>query len=731
LRGHYRNLKKKVENKMRKKQIFVLLLITAFVSVSTIAFLAPVTAKSNNLPVPLDTQDVIDVSPEMMGRYEGAISTAAEEGSLVTPTSIGDPVEVGEIVWSVVSDWVYGYYWEEFRVIMEGEHGIILITEDAYQNYDAVTDEYVFTNPEWPTGGWNPEDRISTAQLAYMLDQFDTMIFPTVTEVFGLLDARGEEGTKVWALIHNIQDEAFYDGSETSYVAGYFSSAENGFHNRNMFHIDTHDWINRVGPNGARPYLYEGTFAHEFEHMCHYDVDPDEPSWVDEGLADLASFLSGYGHSSGHVAYYMVYHFWTPLTFWGGGLEDYGASYLFQLYLWEKYGGTEFISALVEEQANGIEGIENTLAAFGYTETFDEIFDDWTIANYIDDTSDNPLYGYDTLTIGSIDSWGYNIEWVLNDYWGIVPFGDKSDPLPVGFMSSWFLGAPMPYTAHYYRFAGQPSLQTLVEGDGYAGTAAYSGDLHWYSGMEAWAWKSFSQSFSIPLGDTELNFRTYFEIETDWDYGYVEVHDLNTNEWYTLEALGVTTSSLPNPQDNENCDDHREPEAYAAAGRWHAFTDFSAGYMSITMDLSPFAGHDIDLYFTVWQDGAYTEQMMYVDDIEITNDVFPLDNVEGGLDGWTTTGWVVTTGLVPNNWQATLIETLWVPHQRYPVKQNNGQSLLSETHMVMMDYGTEQVGEIIGIHATPLSSRRSQVLIVSNRVDGINAADYWVQFTNF
>ena len=149
--------------------------------------------------------------------------------------------------------------------------------------------------------------------------------------------------------------------------------------------------------------LYEGTFAHEFEHLIHFDIDPDEPSWVDEGLADLAGFLCGYGHSQSHLAYYMVYHPFTALTFWGGGLEDYGASYLFQLYLFEKFGGAPFVSALVQEQANGIEGIEKTLAAFGYKDSFDEIFDRWTVANYIDDTrKSGGKYGYETLDIGSV-----------------------------------------------------------------------------------------------------------------------------------------------------------------------------------------------------------------------------------------------------------------------------------------------------------------------------------------
>jgi len=35
------------------------------------------------------------------------------------------------------------------------------------------------------------------------------------------------------------------------------------------------------------------------------------------------------------------------------------------------------------------------------------------------------------------------------------------------------------------------------------------------------------------------------------------------------------------------------------------------------MDLSQFAGHTITVYFRTWQDGAFTLQMMYVDDIVI------------------------------------------------------------------------------------------------------------------
>ena len=163
-----------------------------------------------------------------------------------------------------------------------------------------------------------------------------------------------------------------------------------------MMHIDTYDWTNRVGSDVDRPHLYEGVFAHEFQHLIHFDQDPSEPSWVDEGCADLAGYICGYGHPTGHVTYYLAFHPITSLTFWGGGLQDYGASYLFLLYLYEKFGQDDFISSLVANQEQGIAGINATLQNFGYHYLdFDKIFDRWIIANYLDDTRlYRGIYGY-------------------------------------------------------------------------------------------------------------------------------------------------------------------------------------------------------------------------------------------------------------------------------------------------------------------------------------------------
>lgn len=712
---------------MKSKKFSITLLIIFSLSFAGILGVLSVVAKTSESGlVPLEELAIMDLTHENFAKKE-----AMSVSPIVQPAGVGD-----EYTFMVSDDGLGIDYPENFTVVLEGEHILILIERDAYESFDGTY--YYFENPYGTYGRY--WDLISHDQLEYLVDEFDYNIYPTNTEVFGFPNSRPtdvtdpdyEDKDKIWTLLFNIRDDAYYSSAPPSYIAGYFSLADSNTYQKNIMHIDTYDWANRVGPGVARPYLYEGVFAHEFEHMIHSDIDSDEPSWTDEGCADLAMYLCGYGHSSGHIANYFNEHFWTPLTFWGGGLADYGASYLFALYLYEKYAHFDpaFFTDFVNEPANGIEGVENTLAAWGYSITFEDLFDDWTIANYLDDPTPGSLYGYDTLNVGTIDTWGYSIEYMLGEDWYDIPvFGSKDWPLPFGLMSSELYGVgPQPYTAQYWRFGGPEPLRTAIDGDETAGPYPYSGDWAWYSDVGAWAWRSFYQDFSIPATGATLNFYTYFEIEDDWDYGYIEVFDHDTGLWTTLEAPGMV-DYIAHPQDNPNCPDGREPTDYEAAGEWHAFTGNSGGWIPISIDLPiDVWGHTIDLYFTTWQDGAFTLQMMYVDDIEITNGVFNLDDVEAGPDGWMTTGWYIYKCYEYNNYQATLIETVWQPTKRYPNDQNwHARTLLNEWHMVM-DFAT-QSGEITNIPETPTVSRRDLILIVSNRADHILPSDYWIEFT--
>ncbi len=72
--------------------------------------------------------------------------------------------------------------------------------------------------------------------------------------------------------------------------------------------IDAFDWLHRTGPNPpdepvpgdlcasapASPFLYEGVFAHEYQHLLENYANVDQYTWINEGLADWAAGDLGY-----------------------------------------------------------------------------------------------------------------------------------------------------------------------------------------------------------------------------------------------------------------------------------------------------------------------------------------------------------------------------------------------------------------------------------------------------
>ena len=123
------------------------------------------------------------------------------------------------------------------------------------------------------------------------------------------------DGDKTVALIDNVRDDNFYTfPAAPTYIAGFFSSQFNELLDRNVMTVDAYDWAHRTGANPpdeptadlctsrpARPNLYEGTFAHEWQHLLHYYTDPFEGTWINEGISDYAQTLTGYVDSTATV----------------------------------------------------------------------------------------------------------------------------------------------------------------------------------------------------------------------------------------------------------------------------------------------------------------------------------------------------------------------------------------------------------------------------------------------
>jgi hypothetical protein len=83
------------------------------------------------------------------------------------------------------------------------------------------------------------------------------------------------------------------------------------------------------------------------------------------------------------------------LIVWGSEWADYIQTYLWTLYAYEQYGGQPTIWDLVHHPANGMAGYLTALTGQGYSVTMEDVFGNWSVANYLDDTAvQSGQYGY-------------------------------------------------------------------------------------------------------------------------------------------------------------------------------------------------------------------------------------------------------------------------------------------------------------------------------------------------
>jgi hypothetical protein len=292
---------------------------------------------------------------------------------------------------------------------------------------------------------------------------------------------------------------------------------------------------------------------------------------------------------------------------------------------------------------------------------------------------------------------------------------------------------PQPYTANYWEYGFTPAgyeVNFLYGGDAISGVPAYSGSYQWYGGMGNWVWRKLGQSFLIPVGGATLTFYTSYDIELDWDYAYVEVHDLTDDTWTTLPGVR-TTDTLPHEQDNPNVPAGREPKDYFHAGTWNALTGNSGGYYQEIMSLAPFAGHNIELNFVYWTDGASNGMGIFIDDIEIP-ELSPsfFDDVEAGVNGWTTDidGWIRTTGLVSNNWQGSVIDVTGIQPYRNPsCRYNMRTGKMINFKPGKLNYVWDITGGSLTIPKEYVNSGHVFVAVFWNAAPHLFPGDYWFQ----
>ncbi|MCP3926143.1 MAG: zinc carboxypeptidase [Desulfobacterales bacterium] len=184
----------------------------------------------------------------------------------------------------------------------------------------------------------------------------------------------------------------------------------------------------------------------------------------------------------------------------------------------------------------------------------------------------------------------------------------------------------------------------------------HSGEFYVYSQKMDMSYKRLGGVFTISGDDPFLKFWISYDIETNWDFAFVEISEQGSNIWTTLpDVNGLTTTDT-----GESCasgwvdihpflanylDENCNPSG--TTGNWNAFTGSSGGWKQVKMDLSAYAGKTVELYITYASDWGSQNLGTFIDDIEVPG--YPLQDFEQGLGDFSISSAEGSTAL--NNWK--------------------------------------------------------------------------------
>ncbi len=452
-----------------------------------------------------------------------------------------------------------------------------------------------------------------------LVNAFENKIYPTNRAFFGSEWSPGiDEDEHIYIL---------YASGIGSSIAGYYSSADE-------YHPLAHEYSNAHEMflfNADNTFLGEeftyGVLAHEFQHMIHWYLDRNESSWLNEGFSELASFLNGY--DPGGFDWIYTSNPDLQLNDWpndqNATTPHYGAAFMFVTYFLDRFD-EQATQALAANQQNGMDSVDDTLKVIAATDPVtgqpiaaDDVVIDWLTTNYVMDGSvGDGRYTYhnyerapqpkSTETIYNCPAQqNYTVHQYGGDYIEIACAGD--------------------YTLHF-----EGATQTgLLPADPYSGEYAF-----WTNkGDESDMTLTRDFDFSSVVGPITLSFQTWYDIEEDYDYVYLEVSE-DGEHWQIITTPSGTSD---NPSGN----------SYG----W-AYNGVTNGWMQESVDLSAYAGKRVQVRFEYVTDAAVNGEGMLIDDIRIEA-VDYFSDFESDNGGWEVDGFVRVQNVLPQTFRLALI----------------------------------------------------------------------------
>jgi hypothetical protein len=190
----------------------------------------------------------------------------------------------------------------------------------------------------------------------------------------------------------------------------------------------------------------------------------------------------------------------------------------------------------------------------------------------------------------------------------------------------------------------------------------YDGAWYLWSGQSDVSYKRLTKTVDLSAATSgRLKFNTSYDTENHWDFMFVEAHVVGTDDWTTLpDANGLTTSDT-----GDSCQSgittihpflahYQGPgcTATGTTGTWNAATGNSAGWKEFDVDLSAYAGKQVELSISYMSDWGSQGLGVFLDNarIEVNGAVAQQTSFEADLGGWTVAGPPPGSGANSSDW---------------------------------------------------------------------------------
>jgi immune inhibitor A len=432
---------------------------------------------------------------------------------------------------------------------------------------------------------------------------FEEEVYPQITEDFGHERSPGiDADPHVTILLARLLN-----------IGGYFSPDDE--YPKIVAPLSNQREMVYVGAQGglAGSRGHTALVAHEFQHLVHFNADEDEDTWVNEGMSEVAGGLISGGANYGDS---FLRQPDTQLNTWSSDADvtlHYGASDLFFRYLAERLGGPEALGRLAATPEDGIEGIRAFLEREDTGLSFEELFADWLVANY--------LGGYDELTTTAAPS--------------ALLVDPREESTDVHQFGADYIGVGLVGGDAVLDFDGDTEVPVLPN-------EPHSGSGQWWANRGDAIDTTLTREFDLSgLSTATLSFWTWYDIEGWYDYAYVEASTDGGQTWTALPGQHTT-------------DEDPVARAYGPG-----YTGKSGGgsepvWVEEKVDLTPFVGDTVLLRFEYVTDAGYNAPGWAIDDIAIPELGFADDAESDG--GWESDGFARLHAPLPQRFILNLIE---------------------------------------------------------------------------